>query len=320
MLYRMTPLSRVPPGNPLYRADTRGIPWARGEHSFRRASLSWAGFAAGAVVVTWLAILGLSLLMMPDFSQITLAQISITSLTMAFFTALMSGALSLGLDYAALQASMSSFQREFVSGRWALLRVTPMREGHIILAKHAASQVRNWRLAMWIVGMRLGAVLVALFAALTEIGNLMVEDVENAQRIANLPQVPWAVWVAFTAVATLILLLVAVAEPLSRSAAMSSVGLAISASDHGGTLAVMLAAAAIFGMFVLQMSCALGYLVVLLFSGAIFLFSTPGPFYVISSWLILFVAIYLMLNLAALTIIRGFGLRHTARRLARREE
>jgi len=213
LLLRLTPFSETEFDHPIFRYETRRLRYADTIADFLRYTLRWIGtgvlFAFGLMGAIAALALRSEAQLDPTFWGSTCT-----------FALAASGIFGLALDYTSASAGLPAFGHELVSGRWQLLRLTPLREASIILAKHAAAQLRVWRLVMLMIGLRGGLLLIWVIALL----------------IAG--DSPMLIALAFT-----IISISAALEPIARLRGYSALGVYVSArviSGMGGQLLLWL--------------------------------------------------------------------------------
>ncbi|MCS7072169.1 MAG: hypothetical protein NZM00_11730, partial [Anaerolinea sp.] len=197
-------------------------------------------------------------------------------------------ALGFTLDYAASAAGLSAaIRRDLLGDRWTLLRVTPLREGGLILAKYAAAQCRGWWPVMVMIGLRAGLAAV-WFVMLLIAGSLS----------------PIAILTPILVIGFLIV------EPVARLRSFSALGTYVSAQVTGG-LGGHLLMAAYLGAFWFAQSIVLLSLILITAPFIFFLALSADPTLSLL-WLVYIPLIAVMSTALALTI-RAWALRATVR-------
>lgn len=203
-LLRLTPFAEVGSRHPIFQFETRSLRHARDLRAFVRFSLRWLG--QGALIAA--SLIG-GIVFLAGMSGTPLDPLSLAGL--CTFALAASGVFGAALDYTSATAGLGGISRELVSGRWTLLRVTPLREGGIILAKHAVAQMRGWRPVMLIIGLRAGLI---VCWAVTLIGSGEASPV--------------------SALALIVIVVSAAAEPIARLRGFAALGLYVSARVANG--------------------------------------------------------------------------------------
>lgn len=159
------------------------------------------------------------------------------------------------LDMVCLAMSLNSISGDINRGHWDLLRLTPLRETEIISAKHAFVQIRSWRMTMWVIGLRIGIVVLVLLHLsiipyLDEYENNFFEDLSRSF-------MEYPVEVSSSLFILSIFTIIYLVEPLWRMRALTALGMAISARIHnlvfstlaglGSLIAVWISQAMIMG-------------------------------------------------------------------------
>lgn len=177
----------------------------------------------------------------------------------AFMAAALAGVSVVGslfLDFSCIMSGMNSINRDMVTGRWDLLRVTMVPERQILIAKHTITQLLAWRALVWVVAMRVIPVLilvVLLFIPPSYAGS--TSTFERLTRVFHTEPLMASV-IAFGGFwFTLIYLL----EPFWRHQTMTAVGLAVSAGRNT-TSGILTGLGAILGVWISQ-----GFVIGLLF-------------------------------------------------------
>jgi hypothetical protein len=209
---------------------------------------------------------------------------------------------SLFLDFVCIAAALNSISSEIINGTWDLLRLTVLREGELVLAKHAITQLRVWRTTMWVIGLRIAATVIAAFFMITDYvleilsqGYLTIE--ENIE------------FILFILVPFALLFCIFTIEPLWRMQAMSALGMVISARLKDGALAALLAIGTVLAVWCIQ---ALVLFTLVASLGAVVAVLSPviGSSAFIISPLIVFPTVY-----GFYSVLKTWALRQVARRL-----
>ncbi|MBC8171516.1 MAG: hypothetical protein H7X77_07575 [Anaerolineae bacterium] len=163
------------------------------------------------------------------------------------------------LDFSSIGAGLNSINRDMVAGRWDLMRLTLLPEKQILIAKHRITQLRAWRLLIWILGMRVLSVI------LTFIGILIVDPYSSTSAVEQMFREFSRRPISATVLALVLLIFVTayLLEPFWRQQAMTAVGLAVSAGRNtinglltglGAIVGVWISQAFIIYLLVLGMS------------------------------------------------------------------
>jgi hypothetical protein len=286
-------------GNPLFDVEARRAAWHDAQTLVRRTVVWVVGMCAAGFalfMVMWLVLFW----NMPY---------SPTYFTMATFYLIFSLTfVSLWLDMACLRGSIRAINSEVLSGRWDLLRLTPIRIQTILSAKHAASQLRTWRTLAAVIGMRAALVLIMLLWV-----PFSLNEVTYGLRYTQSIPPAYVVVLVYAVPLGLVLMI----EPLWRMRAVTALGVAVSALTRDHTGAWLLGVAAVFVVW-------LGHLVVLVgvaISWGMFSFM----FVLGSSWLSFLclvpvgVSIFTLAAYGYYLVVRTWAIRRTWKRLAKRE-
>lgn len=163
------------------------------------------------------------------------------------------------LDFSSLNAGLNSINRDMAAGRWDLVRLTLLPEKDILVAKHRITQLRAWRILIWVAGMRLLSVILTLIAVFIPDPSRSISALE--QIFNEFARRPFLVTSA--AITLVIFTTVYLLEPFWRHQAMTALGLAVSAGRNtingllagmGSIVGVWISQAFIFYLLVLGMS------------------------------------------------------------------
>lgn len=209
---------------------------------------------------------------------------------------------SIPLDYVSITASLKSISGEIASGTWDLLRLTAVREGELVLAKHATTQLRAWRATMWVIGLRIITSLIAAIGFFARYLDATNPSVRNSLGFGLL-------FVVFSLVPFVVLFGIFALEPLWRMRAVTALGMVISARVRDGASAALLAVATVLALWIVQalvlvaVVAGLGVLLFVLFNVLGLCAPTILP-------LIVFPTVY-----GFYSILKTWSLRQVARRL-----
>jgi hypothetical protein len=152
---------------------------------------------------------------------------------------------SLLLDFVSVTAALNSISGDINNGTWDLLRLTAIREGELVLAKHAITQLRVWRTTMWVIGLRIAATLTAAFFMITDyvLETLSQEYLTVEENIE---------FILFILIPFAVLFGVFILEPLWRMQAMTAVGMAVSARLKDGATAMLVVLGIVLVLWLMQ--------------------------------------------------------------------
>jgi len=229
------------------------------------------------------------------------AEVSIAVIALLF---LLSFLLSAGLDILSVSRTLPSISTDIRTGRWELIRLTPLREGQIIRAKHAAAQLRHWGLTLALISIR-GAlvVLLLLVTVLAFADSLNFPPIYYDRDEGGVRYVIEFIFLLFQLAGIFAFGSVFLIEPIWRVRGMTALGLAISARVYDGGMATLISAAAIlalwvtqlvilfgifsimvsFSFFVLYSPVASGFIYFLIFATVVCL-AQIGVFYLLQTW------------------------------------
>lgn len=218
--------------HPLLWIEAKHAPeWAQSPEQLSRKTLNLFGIGA-LISMGVLFVLALFL----GFTKIG---------TMLLFVAAVILLLGVIVDYQALSVAIGSINTDFITGRWDALRITSLNEKGIIYAKHAATQLRVWRITSIIVGLRLGIAPVMLFYTMMSYTNASDISAISLDMIVFL--------VVFGVVAAVVSLLL-VLEPFWRLKAVTALVMSVSATVHNLPLANMVAWVFMIGFWLIQLT------------------------------------------------------------------
>lgn len=286
-------------GDPLFDVETRRALWSDARTLTRR-TLVWAIVMCAAGFALFVIMWQVMLLRQPSVSSYY---------TMASFYIIFSMTLvSLWLDMACLRTSIRAINSEILSGRWDLLRLTPIRIQAILNAKHAAAQVRAWRTLAQVIGLRAALLPIMILWVIFSLDYFITPTGTPA-----LFRAQYIISLAYALVFTVMLML----EPVWRMRAMTALGVAVSAQTRDQTGAWLLGLAGVFVVWLGQLAVLVGVVIGWgLFS---FMFALGSVWL---SVLCLAPAGLAILSLAAYgyyLVVRTWALRRAARRLANLE-
>jgi hypothetical protein len=289
-LFRLTPFAEVDPDHPLFRYETSRLRCVHSRSAFERYTLRWLG--VGAAIGTGL--LGAIYLLL-DVTSVNGFRVPPPIPLLCAIAIMASMALGMVLDYAAGTAGLgAAIYRDLIGERWSLLRVTPLHEGGVILAKYAAAQCRGWRSAMIMVGLR-ASFGVIWFAALV---------------IAGMP--------SLIALMTPILVTgFVLEEPIKRLRSASALGMYVSARVSGGLGGHLMLLAYLSAFWLAQLILLLS---ATLIAGPFALLLLLGLDGVFSVFWMFYIPLIAVISIGFASIIRAWALRATMRALAHHDE
>jgi hypothetical protein len=208
------PYAAVSADNPLFLYEVRRIRWGQTAWQLMSYSLAAWWFVPFFMASLWV-------LLLDDHSSPVISDARDHYIVFLFVFGVGANFI---LDMVSITASLRGVACERQAGRWESLRLTNLCPEQFISAKHAAAQVRAWRVMALVVSLRLSLVVF-----------LMI-------RIELLP--------------TLFLLIgycvVYILEPLCRLRALTAVGLAVSARICNTAYALLASSAAILAAWAVQ--------------------------------------------------------------------
>lgn len=303
MLRLLNPYPEVQANHPVLARETRRMRWIQRAGSPQRYSLWVVLLVIGIVLALFVGWLIVRWYYARYYSYSTTWFLDATSgfVGVLGIVSLLS---SLLLDYLSMSAALSSISSEIVAGTWDLLRLTSVREGELVLAKHTAAQLRAWRATMWVVGLRIAAglmVVVLLAARNIEYGSSLVAETPANNLL----------FLLFNVVPFAALFGVYILEPVWRMRAVTAVGMAISARLTEGTSSMLLGVGVLVMLWLTQLvliAAVIAGLTVLMFTVAAF---GAGAFCAPSTLLlVIFPTVY-----GFYSVLKTWGLRQVARRI-----
>jgi hypothetical protein len=152
------------------------------------------------------------------------------------------------LDFNSITAAHNTINRDMVTGRWDLLRMTMLPESQLIMGKHAVTQVRAWKMLSAVMGMRILALVIGgILAVLPAPYEGGLSGLESLIRNFNND----FLLTLFTVGVVLWTVVIYLLEPLWRHHSMTAMGLAVS-SDKSTLGGLLTGFAAIFGVWISQ--------------------------------------------------------------------
>jgi len=276
-----TPYSDNMLRHPLFRQEVRRVRWGFSESRIRIYGMRVFAVVCTAIFAVWL-LLSLAFSNPPPYSynQTSTAWWFVYGSSPQTFVLLIFAAIGVNLilDFASTLSAVSSISGEIVAGRWDLLRLTALREEGIVNAKHAAAQVRAWRVMAVTVSSRLSIILLGAFV-FPFVPLIMLGDSSFFSGLGEtFMRDPFGTLFAFAILITT--LIIYVVEPYWRMRAMTALGMVISSYVLNAPLAMLASLGAIFAVWLAQavilamLVFGLGFLL----SPTIFLYSASSTF------------------------------------------
>ncbi len=142
------------------------------------------------------------------------------------------------LDFASMAASVNSFSREVIAGRWDLLRLTPYTANDLLAVKHSAARLRGWRMTMLVSVVRLTVIIMFLLGI--PLDSVLYNSLFNMGQIwSYLPVLP--------------VVLAYIVEPIWRAQIMTLLGLMISIRVRNGLSLTLAAVGAVLAFWIFQL-------------------------------------------------------------------
>ncbi|MGQ9888733.1 MAG: hypothetical protein ACUVSX_09625 [Aggregatilineales bacterium] len=288
MIAALRRLQRTPfdvaAGNPVFEHDISRHAPAWSQLSLQRASRRAQASAAAVSIAAWLLLWWLSV---AGYSAAQPHHIYRASSNVVFWLVMLALGSALLLDMLAVRAGLPGISSDVSARRWELLRLTPLPASSIVTGKHAAAQLRVWRVLAVVVGLRAAAA--GLFIV-NAFGLSYVLDGVPLFAREQLPAVP------LTLMSVAVFVAVYVVEPVWRVRAMTALGLVISSYVLDKSLAALAGGAALIATWLAQTVVVLTLLATM-YRMLWMLFSASA-----------FGASALMLSLMFSTILLGFSL------------
>lgn len=285
-LRRLTPFHHHS-GNPLFELETRRAAWHDAPTLVQRT-------------VVWT--LGINLAVFCIFLLLSSRRDLYTSFAQFYFVFSL-GVVALWLDMACLRTSIRAINSEIQSGRWDLLRLTPIQIQTILRAKHAAAQVRVWRTLAAAIGVR-----VALLPMIAVWVGIDLPTMRTTPFSAE-----YLSGVAYMFAFILLLIL----ELFWRMKAMTALGIAVSAQAREPAGAWLLGLATVFFVWLGQVAVLVG--IVLGWGMFSFMFALGASWVSALCLIPMGLAILTLATYDYYLIVRTWALRRAGRRLATME-
>lgn len=298
----LNPYPEVRPDHPLILRERRRLGWLKAVDSVRRYSIKTIAIVVAIVMLLYAGWLIYWWLQPTNrFWGWSFYGISSDFLLMLAGASLLA---AIPLDYVSITVSMNSISGEITRGTWELLRLTAVRDGELVLAKHAVTQLRAWRSTLRVIGLRTAVTLIALFI----IVKAYYFDISYSDSRTAIQYLTFFVFnlVPFGALCGIFIF-----EPLWRMRAMTALGMVISSRLTDGASAALVALGAVLTLWLIQ-----GLIVVAVVAGiSVLLFvlsalSTGAICAPITLVLVIFPIVY-----GFYSILKSWGLRHVTRRL-----
>ncbi len=232
-IYRLTPHAQLS-HNPLFALEARRMRYGDSGDVLSRRSSRWIGIGAAVVVIPFLAWMAFDLRYYGSLSVLT--DLGMSYVTLALVIGLLLGLL---VDCAAIAGAIGGISGELITGRWDLLRLTPLRVERLIAAKHGTAQLRAWRLMALVVGVRIGAVALLVFIYTAPIFLMVPIFVDPLEVVFGYGLIG-------------ILSLIFIIEPLWRLRALTAVGLAVSSRMQSSMTALLSAAGYVIALWIVE--------------------------------------------------------------------
>lgn len=205
------------------------------------------------------------------------------------------------VDFYAMTLGINSINGEITKGRWDLLRLTGLRVGHLILAKHLVVQLKVWLKMVTVMAIRLASVILVSVSIFFDI------RLEGEYFVGTL------ISVAFTVLAGVVIVL----EPIFRMRAFTALSVMVSASTGGGVASPLAGIGVIFGMWIVQGLILLMFsfcssiimFSFLMFPGSMSRFLTSPPAFLIG------ISLNILISIAFYKFVQDIALRRAATRL-----
>jgi hypothetical protein len=295
----LNPYPDVRPDHPMIVREMRRLRWLKRAGSLRRYSLLIFLRVIGIVLVLFLILLFVQWRQDRDL-------FGFWRIGGEYFVILVGVSLlaNLLLDFGSITAALNSISGEITNGTWDLLRLTGIREGELVLAKHMITQIRVWRTTMWVIGLRIAATLIAIIATLTVyFFNTSFSEYRTFQENV--------VFFLFNIIPLMGLFCIFILEPLWRMRAMTALGMVISVRTRDNALAVLLSVAMVLALWLMQavviaaVVVGLWVLAFVLSAGDMLALCAP-----LTTLLLIFSVVY-----GFYSILKTWGLRQVTRRL-----
>jgi hypothetical protein len=296
----LNPYPDIRSDHPVLLREMRRLPWLNGASSPVRHGIR----AMLRVLFALLVLYGLWLLYQRLRQQDFLWFRNATS---DYFIIVGVASLLVGLllDFLSITTALNSINGEMISGTWDLLRLTAIREGELVLAKHASNQLRVWRATMRVIGLRIGA---SLIAVITFFGTDFLRTLVTQRELFG----ESLLFFVFNFIPSLGLFAVFCLEPLWRMRAVTALGMVISARSTDASASAPSAMGALLAFWLAQLIVAVAVVAgfsVLLFSIALFgIGALCAP---LLALLVLFSTLY-----GFYSVLKTWSLRQVARRVA----
>ncbi len=147
-LERAMPYTAVSADNPLFRYEVRRIRWGQSAWQLMGYSLAAWWFIPFLMASLWV-------LLLDDYSNPRLDHARDQYIVLLLLCGVGANFI---LDMVSLTAALSGVASERRAGRWDALRLTNLCPEQFVSAKHAAAEIRAWRIMALVVSLRLSLV------------------------------------------------------------------------------------------------------------------------------------------------------------------
>lgn len=314
LLIQLSPFGLVSPEQAILSLELRRIPW---KGSFKQFMRKTAGWLVGTICITFIAWVIISSLLLLITRQSALQLMVLTQGTIIFVMVGITGLglYSLLLDFTSIRAALGSINTDIHSGRLDMIRLTTMREGQFILAKHGASQLRAWRSTMLLVGARLGLMVVlCIWFPLYAAADMRLDMASMMYALPTMPVVEairssdpllYLIGIIITLFAFLSFGTTFVLEPIWRMRGMTAAGMAVSARITDHSLASISAFAVLLAGWMAQFVIILGTIIFGFFLAPFGIFLLP---------FVSFACVFLV-YMAFFSLVKAVSLRVVARKI-----
>ncbi|MFN8527836.1 MAG: hypothetical protein U0670_04415 [Anaerolineae bacterium] len=171
MFTRLTPYATAAADQPIFRLETRHLRWGANPDALLQNSLRRVTKIITAISVSWIILILIVAALSPTEDR---TENVYTVTNGAIGVLILVGTLgSLLIDFVSVTSALTSINGELLNGRWDLLKLANIREGHFTVAKHGIAQLRAWKRMIDIIAVRLSVgVLILGFLLMLRLSSL----------------------------------------------------------------------------------------------------------------------------------------------------
>ncbi len=241
MFFRLTPFASGAATQPIFKLESRRLPWGHDARTMIRKSRNLIVTITAICLGIWAIICLTVALNATDNTISILVEYSLMSAVLLSSLGLVA---SIYNDFVSIAASLDGINGEIINGRWDLLRIANLREGYFVVSKHALAQIKAWRAVINVVALRVAAILLFEIA-------LLIIVLESGDAYARYGMSDFFFLVAVVPVIGM-LGLVFIIEPFWRMRTMTAIGLLVSAHTRHPSHSPLAAVGVMLAVWVAQ--------------------------------------------------------------------